>query len=350
SLSEHLKSTFQTGDHSKNPVNTVTALRSIRPKLTRLFTSSLKSSPSTKDADATRERLSPPSPAVISTEVGTTTLGSERSHEEPISTDKLSEPFCGPLPKGRSEAVKTWVINLLDEYSKPEKGEYRRWMRAHRVAEWRRYRSRRRIVKSQMNGSDRHEILVVKLMGQSETEAVFLQFERYTRDRRFDNADGQTYRPLAWQVWQRCYPDDRVTMLEEWPDESRYLRCEEHIFHQKEHKVSFMDLLITAHLVADAPWTDFWSRHDHWFAVLLGRTLNGKMEKMRRLKQPVAIGVVEKYGKHRRWDCFRVSTLHERRKIVELIHLCSVASHREKVRLVSLLLPNSKEFHADRYP
>ncbi|KAG6888109.1 hypothetical protein C0992_009604 [Termitomyces sp. T32_za158] len=335
SLPEHFKSMLKTEDHGKDhgkePANYAsphTALGSVRPKLTRLFIGPLKSSPSTNDANTIHEGLSPPSSAVTSGELGTMTLASEKC-QEPSSADSHPEICCGPLPNGRSEAITTWVEQSLDEYAEPGKSEYRRWVHTQRVVEWRRYRSRHGIARCKIGAPDRHEILVVKVIGRSKMEAIFLRFERYKRDRSIDCAKGGNYRPLDWQRW--C-PDDRVTMLDGWPDKCRYMRCEGQVF-QREHKVSFMDLLIAVHLAVEAPWTDFWTRHSHWFAVLLGRTLNGKMEKIHRLEQPVAIGVAEKYGETPGWDWFRASTRHERRKIVELIHLCSVARHREKVRL-----------------
>ncbi|KAG6887287.1 hypothetical protein C0995_016412 [Termitomyces sp. Mi166 len=287
---KHLRATLQAG-HSIDYPSTSAALKSIRPKLTRLFISPLKADHSTNDENGTREQLPPlpSSPAIQNAELDTATLVSER-YESSSTTCDHPNPVFGRRPIGRSEAIATRVQESLDEYFSPEDNEYRLW--AHRrIVEWRRYRVRNNLASFRFGGYESHEFLVVKLKGQSETGAMFLRFERYLRDRSIDCARRRNSRPLYWQRWD---PDDRVTMLDGWPDEHRYMRCEGQVFYRREHRLSLLDLLIAARLAIEAPWTDFLTRYDHWFAVLLGRMLNGRMERTHRLRQPVARGVDEK--------------------------------------------------------
>ncbi|KAG5334815.1 hypothetical protein C0989_002993 [Termitomyces sp. Mn162] len=340
SLSKRFKSILQARRRSKKSANK--APRSTKAGLIHLFTSSLRAGRSKVDANAPHECFHPLPPNPVVTELDAATLVSERSHENLSSS--VNHPELGLRARVYSEAIAAWVRESLDEYTDPENNEYRHWAHSERIVEWRRYRSRRKIAKLRFGGSDGHEFLVVKLEAQDETEAMYLRFERYIRDRCIDCARGRNYHPLYWQRWDT---DDRVTRLDGWPDERQYMQCEGQVFYRREHRLSVLDLLIAAHLAVEAPWTDFWSRYDHWFAVLLGRMLNGRMEKTRRLKQPVASGVITKYGGIRGIDWFRVSNRHERRKIVELIHLCSVIRHREKLRLVSSMCRLGRGFNID---
>ncbi|KAG6834592.1 hypothetical protein H0H93_008718, partial [Arthromyces matolae] len=237
-----------------------------------------------------------------------------------------------------NKSIEDWVQEAYEQGGIPQNRVFRQLAIHFRIMEWRRYSSRRT---SAFQLSRGHEFLVVQLKGRGFHElgrAVFIRFDRYMKDMRITCAkEGSNFRPLSWQRWT---PDDRVTILDDWPDERMYQRRESQLFRMRNDRLSLQDLFISAELASEAPWTAFTSRHDHWFAVLLGRILNGKMERTYVVEQPVAFNVLAKYGDWKRTGKVwreTASRRHERRKIVELIHLCCVMRYQEKQRQIDIV-------------
>ncbi|KAG6824554.1 hypothetical protein H0H92_006490, partial [Tricholoma furcatifolium] len=186
-----------------------------------------------------------------------------------------------PAPVASKELLE-WAA-LEEEYGDPGNVLYRRWARAQRVVEWRRYRVAPRIEsKSKQRSGEReaHEYLVVKLAGAAEVR--FLRFERMEKQ-----GGGRTGGKGEW------VPDDRVTTtLREWPwcDEI----CEAYVFERRGCGPDLLDLFLVAHLVH---WTQpykYRERPSHWFAVLFARCIGWRDHLERREERKEDAKVVKK--------------------------------------------------------
>ncbi|KAG6914480.1 hypothetical protein DXG01_017030 [Tephrocybe rancida] len=265
-----------------------------------------------------------------------------RQEEEPKLGDKQDGPSAlRGLDQGKD--MRCWAKRQLHRYYKHiNQKAFRDWVEAQHLVEWRRYRPLSRSGfwdrlcagaddASACKGNTRvgtNEFLVVKIRNATclGPEVYYLCFERNMvdryKDRGIELAD-KSHRPYHWQKW---LPNDRVTMLKTWPNESLFTLCASQVFHSE---LKMFDLLIAVCLTLEASWTDFHTRHSHWFAVLLSSILKVDPRPLE-VEQPVVDAIRKKFGG---FSWLRKSSEQERRKIVEHSQNCSVRLHKEKTRM-----------------